>query len=124
MKFKCISEDLSGERCEKQCEACESAYKRLEEKRKHEHLSSPFYKRSEDFRANVKRGQILKGAKKYPEPFNPHSWTAEELLVHAMQENVDQEHYQYGLYEKIIELEKENERLKVEIASLRGGDVE
>jgi hypothetical protein len=124
MEFKCFDEDFNGIRCKEQCEACTEARIMRETEKKHEHLNSPFYKRSENFRAEVKRGQILKGAEKYHEPFNPRSWTAEELLVHAMQENVDQEHYQYGLYEKLVELQSENEQLKAEIKVLRGGQVD
>lgn len=76
------------------------------------HLDSPFYKESNEYREIIRLGQILKGAEKYPEPFNPHSWKPEELLAHAMQENVDQGHYIYGLYEKIREMEKELESLR------------
>lgn len=70
------------------------------------HLNHPFYEKAEIVRQTVRLGQIKKGAEKYPEPFNPDSWTAQELLEHAMQENVDQAHYMYGLYEKITKLEK------------------
>lgn len=80
-----------------------------EEKRQNEmkHLSHQFYRDAHNYREQVRREQILKGAAKYPEPFNPDSWTAQELLQHAMQENVDQGHYISGLAEKVQAIEKE-----------------
>jgi len=65
------------------------------------HLNSPFYRECDDYREVQRLGQIKKGADKYPEPFNPNSWSGEELLAHAMQENVDQAHYIYGTYKKL-----------------------
>lgn len=95
------------------CASCE--YKRLEEKakaakweherRERQHLEHPFYKDANVYREEVRKEQIIKGAHKYPEPFNPNSWTAKELLQHAMQENVDQAHYIFGLFEKIEEMQ-------------------
>jgi len=70
-----------------------------------EHLNHPFYKDAEKYREDVRKGQILKGAEKYPKPFSPKDWTARELLLHAMQENVDQAHYIVGLAEKLEEYE-------------------
>lgn len=64
------------------------------------HFNHPFYAEADQYRQDVRKEQINKGAEKYPEPFNPHSWTARQLLRHAMQENVDQAHYIYGLYEQ------------------------
>jgi hypothetical protein len=69
------------------------------------HLEHPFYKEANDFREEVRTGQILKGAEKYERPFSGTLYTSKQLLVHAMQENVDQGHYIYGLYE-LIESEK------------------
>lgn len=83
------------------------------------HLTSPFYKEAHQWRERVREGQIIKGAMKYPEPFNPDSWTNEELINHAMMENVDQGHYIYGLYHRSIKLEKENQELKRLIDELR-----
>lgn len=75
------------------------------ERREHQHLEHPFYKDANVYREDIRKEQILKGAHKYPEPFNPNSWTAKELLQHAMQENVDQAHYIFGLFEKVEEMQ-------------------
>jgi hypothetical protein len=76
------------------------------------HLESHFYTEANQYRERERIGQIVKGAEKYPEPFNPASWTAKELLQHAMQENIDQGHYIYGLFEKIEAMEQELEKYK------------
>lgn len=78
-------------------------------KKQLEHLRHPFYREADKYREEVRRGQILKGAEKYPKPFSSDDWTAKELLLHAMQENIDQAHYIYGLFEK---LEKYEQALK------------
>lgn len=69
------------------------------------HLDHQFYKNADEYRDQVRIGQIIKGSEKYNEPFTPSSWSAMQLLEHAMQENVDQAHYIYGLYEHIKVLE-------------------
>lgn len=63
------------------------------------HLDSRFYKEAENYRECVRVDQILKGAEKYPEPLNPRSWSVQQLVEHATQENVDQFHYIYALGE-------------------------
>lgn len=80
---------------------------------------TPFYDKAREMWQETQNEQILKGLKKYPEPFNPHSWTPKELLKHAMQENVDQAHYLVGLYEQLEEQEKEINRLQAEIVRLK-----
>lgn len=65
------------------------------------HLKNPLYTDARAFWESVQTGQILKGAAKYPEPLNPDSWTAAELIMHAMQENVDQAHYLTALLSKL-----------------------
>lgn len=84
-------------------------------------LEHPFYKRVDDFRNEIKLETLEKAAVKYPEPFNPNSWSIEQLAKHAMAENYDQGNYIVGMYErmvaqedKIIGLERENENLKNE----------
>lgn len=69
------------------------------------HLEHPFYKEAADYREKIRQGQIVKGSDKYPEPFNSASWTTKQLLEHAMQENVDQGHYIYGLFEHVQAIE-------------------
>ena len=76
------------------------------------HLEHPFYREARECWQFTQQGQIRKGSEKYPEPFNPDSWSASELLGHAMQENVDQAHYIYGLYTKMYEMEKELKELR------------
>lgn len=71
-----------------------------------EHLSHPFYRDSENYRHDIRNQQIEKGARKYPEPFTPSSWTNKQLADHAMQENVDQSHYIYGMKERMEEQAK------------------
>jgi hypothetical protein len=78
----------------------------------------PFYKKARKVWADAQIEQIVKGLHKYEEPFNPHSWTPEELLNHAVMENVDQLHYMVGLYELIKELKIDNYALKQEIEYL------
>lgn len=85
----------------------------------HHPKMTAFYQKARDLFHSVQELQIAKGAEKYDEPFNPHSWTAEELLDHALQESVDELHYLVGLYDKIKALEEENAGLKEELAILR-----
>ncbi|WP_096199495.1 hypothetical protein [Bacillus sp. FJAT-45350] len=70
------------------------------------HLSHPFYKNVQTYRESVRIGQIKKGAEKYPEPFTTSSWSNDEIVEHAMQENVDQAHYIYACKERMDELQK------------------
>ena len=76
------------------------------------HLDHPFYKEARECWQITQNGQIRKGAEKYPEPFNPANWTIYELMEHAMQENVDQAHYIYGMYTKMYEMEQEIQELR------------
>jgi hypothetical protein len=73
---------------------------------------TPFYNKVLNTWRNTQTHQINKGAKKYPEPFNPESWTPKELLNHAMEEAVDLTTYLVGLYTHIENLENEIKRLK------------
>jgi len=92
-----------------------------------EHLNHPFYMNASNYREHIRIGQIMKGAEKYPKPYNPENYTPEQQIEHFMQENVDQGHYAYGLFvtikkqegyiedleEKIKKLEAEIERMKM-----------
>lgn len=85
------------------------------------HLNSPFYKESHNFWEAIRQKQIKKGSETYPEPFNPFSWSPEELLEHFVSEVVDSNHYAFGLYkqiqfmkERISALEKQNKALMME----------
>lgn len=82
------------------------------------HLTHPFYKEVEDYVLEVSREQILKGAAKYTEPFDPDSWTGEELANHAMQENRDQAVYITGMRTKMRQQERRIKELEIEVASL------
>lgn len=79
-------------------------------------LSSPFYKEVEAYRGAIRKDQFLKAAKKYKEPFNPDSWTGQELADHAMQENFDQSVYITGLRDRVIKQEQEIDKLKTRCA--------
>lgn len=87
-------------RC-KDCESERAAFKKQ--------LDHPFYLAAEEFREGIKQETLLKASKKYKEPFNPESWTIEQLAKHAMAENYDQQNYIYGMYERLMSLEKELE---------------
>lgn len=83
-----------------------------------QHLDHQFYIDARAYTEKIRVGQILKGAEKYPEPFTTESWTNEEIVVHAMQENVDQTHYIYACKERMEQqhnhiemLRNENEKL-------------
>jgi hypothetical protein len=71
------------------------------------HLDHPFYKQANDYREKIRIGQIVKGSKKYPEPFTTSSWSIEEIIEHAMQENVDQTHYIYAALERMQVLQND-----------------
>lgn len=73
---------------------------------------TPFYKKALALFTRTQEAQIQKGLAKYPEPFNPHNWTPEELLNHALEETVDLTHYLVGLKELLDEKDKEIAELK------------
>jgi hypothetical protein len=62
-------------------------------------VTTPFYKKALELFTRTQKAQIQKGLDKYPEPFNPHSWSPDELLNHALEETVDLTHYLVGLKE-------------------------
>jgi hypothetical protein len=82
--------------------------------------SYPFYKKARDLWTETQVNQIIKGLDKYPEPFNPRSWSPQELLNHALEESVDLTHYLVGLKELLDDKDTEIDRLKIEIAQLKG----
>lgn len=65
------------------------------------HYMHDFYKEVQEYTDQIAKRQIEKGAEKYPEPFNPDSWTGEELADHAMEENRDQAVYITGMRTKL-----------------------
>jgi hypothetical protein len=73
---------------------------------------TPFYKKALALFTRTQEAQIAKGLAKYPEPFNPHSWTPEELLNHALEETVDLTHYLVGLKELLDEKDIQIANLK------------
>lgn len=68
-------------------------------------LNHPFYQDVEEFRNEVKAETMIKAAEKYDEPFDPASWTGDELANHAMMENYDQSVYITGLRDHCRKLE-------------------
>lgn len=79
------------------------------------HFSNPLYIKADEMAKQTRIDQIIKGAQKYPEPLNPASWSGKELVIHAFQENIDQQHYLVAMLEKFEEMEREIERLKQEL---------
>jgi hypothetical protein len=57
------------------------------------HNRNPLYADARRYFEDKQRGQIAKGAEKYPEPLNAASWSIAQLVDHAMEEAVDQVHY-------------------------------
>lgn len=105
------------------CKDCEKERKNIEK-----HFNNPFYKEVDDFVKETKEQQILKGAEKYPEPFDPDSWSIEELAVHGMQELRDAQVYITGMRDRmrkqnkrINDLLRMNRELMAENAELRNG---
>jgi hypothetical protein len=89
-------------------------------------ITTPFYKKALTLFTKTQETQIKKGLEKYPEPFNPHSWTPEELLNHALEETVDLTHYLVGLKDlldvkdyEIRKLSNEVRRLKTELGHFK-----
>ncbi|WP_157800940.1 hypothetical protein [Bacillus solitudinis] len=87
---------------------------------KQKHLEHPFYKKVKAITDNIAIEQIVKGSEKYKEPFNPSSWSNEELAIHILQELRDGQVYAVGLLDRMKEqeleiqnLRKENERLRI-----------
>lgn len=109
---------------EKPC-ACKDCVAAAERKNKHQ--NHPFYKTARSKWLTVQNNQIDKGAEKYPNPFEPSDWTTEDLVNHALEENVDQLHYIVGLGEQlkakekiILELKKRVADLELENRTLKG----
>jgi hypothetical protein len=69
--------------------------------------TTPFYQKALRLFTKTQSAQIKKGLAKYPEPFNPHNWTPEELLNHALEESVDLVHYLVGLKELLDTKDKQ-----------------
>jgi hypothetical protein len=82
-------------------------------------LNHPFYKRTDEAREKAKLEALTKAATKYPEPFNPHNWTLEQLFAHGMSENYDQGNYFNGLYEVAVALQDKVIGLEEEVRKLR-----
>jgi hypothetical protein len=82
-------------------------------------ITTPFYKKALALFTKTQESQIEKGLKKYPEPFNPHSWTPEELLNHALEETVDLTHYLVGLKDLLDVKDLEIRKLHKEIRALK-----
>lgn len=93
------------------CKDCEEKLRREKE-----HLEHPFYKKVDKVTGEIATEQILKGANKYREPFNPGSWTNKELVKHQLQELRDAQVYGVGLLERLEEQEAEIEKRKYAIA--------
>jgi len=82
-------------------------------------ITTPFYKKALALFARTQENQMQKGLEKYPEPFNPHSWSPDELLNHALEETVDLTHYLVGLKDLLDVKDYEIRQLHKEIRSLK-----
>lgn len=80
---------------------------------------TPFYEKAKNLWQKVQENQIYKGLQKYPEPFNPHSWTSDELLNHALEETVDLTHYLVGLKEQLDTKDAYIQQLEQELRYLK-----
>lgn len=69
------------------------------------HFNHPFYKKVDEVTTEIAKEQIRKGAEKYPEPFDPKSWTNKELVVHLLQELRDGQVYGVGLLQRLEDQE-------------------
>ncbi|MDN4525339.1 hypothetical protein [Fictibacillus fluitans] len=81
-------------------------------------LQHPFYRETDDYRDEIKMRTLEKAAVKYPEPFNPESWTSDQLADHAMAENYDQSNYITGMRNRMRKLEQLVEEKDKRIADL------
>lgn len=82
-------------------------------------ITTPFYQKALELFTRTQKNQIQKGLEKYPEPFNPHSWSPDELLNHALEETVDLTHYLVGLKELLDVKDYEIRKLHKEIRALK-----
>jgi hypothetical protein len=82
------------------------------------YLNHWLYNEARQYTESVRREQILKGAAKYPTPLGDAPWTPEELVHHAMMENIDQNHYLVMLLHEVKKLRDENTSIKAELAHL------
>lgn len=115
LSFKDFIQEKAVEGSEKMLE--QSIMNGFSEKEQ-EHLNNPFYKKVDEITEKVAVQQILKGAEKYDEPFNPASWTGEQLVNHGLQEARDLQVYLVGLKEHIERLEEDKKFLQSSIDSL------
>lgn len=76
------------------------------------HFTNPLYIQARNTWQQAQADQILKGAQKYPETFNPASWTNDQLFMHAVQENIDQMHYLVGMKQRIDEQQNKLDRIR------------
>ena len=88
------------------------------------HIHHPFYKKVDKLVEDVRMMQLRKGAEKYPEPFNPSSWTGKGLAIHALQELRDGQVYVVGMLERIEELEAHASQASKRIRELIPQDLE
>jgi hypothetical protein len=80
---------------------------------------TPFYEKARNLFLRTQDAQIQKGLLKYPEPFNPHSWSPQELLTHALEETVDLTHYLVGLKEQLDAKDDYIKQLEQELRYLK-----
>jgi hypothetical protein len=85
-------------------------------------MTTPFYEKARNLFLKTQDAQIHKGLQKYPEPFNPFSWTPQELLNHGLEEAVDLVHYLVGLKEQLDKQAEYIKQLEQELRYFRSKD--
>lgn len=96
-----------------------SLEERIEQQRGHY-----LYKQSEELHAAARERQLIKGAKTYPEPLEPDSWTPLQALNHLLEEVVDITQYATVQYIQNERLVAENKSLNEKVAALEAQAIE
>lgn len=90
--------------------------KQLDPEKVEEHFGNEFYDKAREAWRDKQVNQVLKGAEKYPETFNPDHWTNVELFEHAAEELVDGWHYLVALKQRTSQLQTKLDRIGMLIA--------
>jgi hypothetical protein len=69
------------------------------------------YTKAQEVFQKIQNQQIQKGLEKYNTPLKSENHTIEELVLHALEENIDQLHYLVAILEKVQDKKKVIPRL-------------
>ena len=70
-------------------------------------MTIPFYKKCEQTFQKIQNLQIQKGLEKYNRPLDPTNFSIRDLVLHALEENIDQLHYLVAILEKTEEQDEQ-----------------